>query len=218
MPTESTISPFFSSLYIVHAFCYCCCCCCIDKMNWLGMKCAAYEIELWCGSFISIGVFFHHFSFDGKIAGKTIQHWAACRMEMIDNVLYAFTWNSPLVSLAFFVCISLCFVLPIIDGMLMPLFATISTYAFRIHNRCERKTGRTGEFRLKFTRYVKLIPKHRTRCIFTGNGRYLHHYRVLVLCVSEKANRAANDWMKMQNDFSHMQTNPVATSNCKLRR
>lgn len=82
---------------------------CIDETNWLEMKHAAYIKSNRC-FFIRLAFFcIEYFPFSCKIAGKTIQYrvWC-CRMEMIDNVLYSFTWNQPLV-LVFFSLSSILF-------------------------------------------------------------------------------------------------------------
>lgn len=211
LPMRTTIhsvlvifSRLYLSLHLVYALrCYC------RETNWLEIKLIA-NIE-WCGSSIFAGAFFASgcSSVGGKIAGKTIQFNHSTAMSCLSNVddrqrvifihLKPITW--------FFFCFDKR------DAMPMPLFATISTYAYRIYNHCERTTGKS---RLKLTWYVNLIPSS-VNVAFSPNLLWVIFASSCSCYLSEKSNRAANDWMKMQNKFSHIQTNPVVISNCTRR-
>lgn len=124
-------------------------------------------------------------------------------MEMIDNVLYSFTWNPSLVVFFLFRWMR-CHYLQ--QFPLTPAEYTITAN--------EQQENLAQNWRDMWNWY----PVWRTLHFHHHQNWLWAIYASSCSCyLSEKTNRAANDWMKMQNIFSHIQTNPVAISNCMRR-
>lgn len=199
-------------------------------------RCVSFNVQFFhvCAS----GAIF--FPLHGKIAGKTIQFshlvsWTTvCRMEMIDNVLFSFTWNTispPTAFFPLFVCVCLCLIIECdVDAIICNNFHLCSC---RIHTQYHAKQ------RIKSRRYMKLIPSNSAKRLHLAHFQWekwlwaifasssssssMSCSCMLLLLggwwmLSEKTNRAANDWMKMQNKFfahTKQEPNPVASLNCK---
>lgn len=166
---------------------------CIDE-QWIGWKwiwllhrksnrCVTFNVSVFPCVCMHRGQFFN--PLHGKIAGKTIQFsclvsWTTvCRMEMIDNVLFSFTWNTISPSLAdslFFHCVC--------DNRMRCRCHYLQQFPLMLLPNTHTHTQYHAKQRIKSRRYMKLIPSNSAKRLHlahflwkSGCGRYLHHHR-----------------------------------------